>query len=162
MEELFRRNLNMLMVENGISQTDLAAKLGFPRQTLGNWIAGTARPNGLSLPQLIQMLRHQLRFQSRRLIVVDPGALFVGQFIPALGPGIQAKLLYSDLDIPKAEKPAPAGALILSEGSVDYSSKNTPPDALRRLLAYAVLLNDGDLDMVADMAERLAGKDGKR
>ena len=133
MEELFRRNLNMLMVENGISQTDLAAKLGFPRQTLGNWIAGTARPSAYRAQKLADFFKVSV-----------------------------ADLLYSDLDIPKAEKPAPAGALILSEGSVDYSSKNTPPDALRRLLAYAVLLNDGDLDMVADMAERLAGKDGKR
>lgn len=133
MEELFRRNLNMLMAENGISQTDLAAKLGFPRQTLGNWIAGTARPSAYRAQKLADFFKVSV-----------------------------ADLLYSDLDIPKAEKPAPAGALILSEGSVDYNAKNTPPDALRRLLAYAVLLNDGDLDMVADMAERLAGKDGKR
>ena len=133
MEELFRRNLNMLMAENGISQTDLAAKLGFPRQTLGNWIAGTARPSAYRAQKLADFFKVSV-----------------------------ADLLYSDLDIPKAEKPATAGALILSEGSVDYSAKNTPPDALRRLLAYAVLLNDGDLDMVADMAERLAGKGGKR
>ena len=37
---------------------------------------------GIALPQLIQMLRHQLRFQSRRLIVVDPGTLLIGQLVP--------------------------------------------------------------------------------
>ena len=136
MEELFRRNLNMLMAENGISQTELAAKLGFPRQTLGNWIAGTARPSAYRAQKLADFFKVSV-----------------------------ADLLYSDLDVPRDPKKSvdyiaetPAGSVLIEKSPDDLRQK----DALRRLLAYAVLLNDGDLDMVADMAERLAGKDGKR
>lgn len=133
MENRFRENLNFLMTERGVSQTDIAGRLQIPRQTVNNWVMGNSNPNAY-----------------RASLVADMFDVSV------------ADLIYSDLTIPKPSKPAMAGAQILAEAPVAYDARNTSPDALRRLLAYAVRLNALDLDMLADMAERLAGKDGKR
>lgn len=138
MENRFRENLNYLMAEGGVSQTDIAGKLQVPRQTVNNWVMGNSKPNAY-----------------RASLVADMFGVSV------------ADLIYSDLTIPQKPKKSapvdyiaetPAGSVVIEKSPDDLRQK----DALRRLLAYAVLLNDGDLDMVADMAERLAGKDGKR
>lgn len=139
MENRVKENLNYLLNKRGISQSDLADALKMPRQTVNNWVMGNTTPSAY-----------------RAQLVADYFKVSVSDLV-------FGDLIYTDIKEKTAQrKNDTAGALILSEGSVDYSAKNTPPDALRRLLAYAVLLNDGDLDMVADMAERLAGKDSKR
>ncbi len=145
MENRVKENLNYLLNKRGISQSDLADALKMPRQTVNNWVMGNTTPSAY---------RAQLVADYFKVSVSD---LVFGDLIYT---DIKEKTTQRTKDAEAARKIAdtPAGSLLIEKSPDDLRQK----DALRRLLAYAVLLNEGDLDMVADMAERLAGKDGKR
>lgn len=125
----FKQNLNLLLAERGVSQSDLADALNMPRQTVNNWIMGNTHPSA-----------------HRAQLVADYFKVSVSD------------LLYGDLsnNKPKTSQgdiPQTAPDIMVT------LEKNIPGDYLRRLLFYALKMKEADLEFLAKMAEKLADKE---